>query len=83
MSEIIFHKPWMLLLLPLVGVFIVVFRLRMIKRRQDMQAFGDAAAGRPTMEASIECARVRATLGEMTGALENVFGRYRPSETAW
>ena len=42
-----------------------------------------AAGGRPTMEAALECARERATLGEMTGALEGVFGRYRPSEAAW
>ena len=42
-----------------------------------------AAAGRPTMEAALECARERATLGEMTKALESVFGRYRPSDTAW
>ena len=43
----------------------------------------DAAAARPTMEAALECARSRATLGEMSKALEGVFGRYRPSETAW
>lgn len=54
MSEIIFQKPWMLLLLPLVGVFIVLFRLRMTKRRQDMQAFGDAAAGRGSEYRSME-----------------------------
>ncbi|MFH1689443.1 MAG: methylmalonyl-CoA mutase family protein, partial [Candidatus Eisenbacteria bacterium] len=42
-----------------------------------------AAAGRPTMAAALECARNRATLGEMTTALESVFGRYRPSDTAW
>ncbi len=54
MSEIIFQKPWMLLLLPLVGVFIVAFRLRMMKRRQDMQAFGAAAAGRGSEYRSME-----------------------------
>ena len=43
----------------------------------------DAAAGTPTMAAALECARARATLGEMSKALERVFGRYRPSETAW
>jgi len=43
----------------------------------------DAAAGTPTMTAALECARARATLGEMSKALERVFGRYRPSEAAW
>jgi methylmalonyl-CoA mutase N-terminal domain/subunit len=43
----------------------------------------DAASGTPTMEAAIECARSRATLGEMTKALERVYGRYRPSESPW
>jgi methylmalonyl-CoA mutase N-terminal domain/subunit len=31
----------------------------------------------------VECARARATLGEMTAALEGVHGRYRPSALAW
>ena len=44
---------------------------------------GAAAGGTPTMEAALECARVRATLGEMTAALERVFGRYRPTDAAW
>ena len=44
---------------------------------------GEAAAGRSTMKAALECARSRATLGEMSKVLEGVFGRYRPSETAW
>ena len=43
----------------------------------------DAAGGRPTMEAAIECARRRVTLGEMSKALEQVFGRYKPSQAAW
>jgi methylmalonyl-CoA mutase len=42
-----------------------------------------AAAGRPTMEAAIECARARATLGEMSSALEGVFGRYHPTDAGW
>jgi len=42
-----------------------------------------AAAGEPTMEAALDCARARATLGEMTRALERVFGRYRPADAAW
>jgi methylmalonyl-CoA mutase N-terminal domain/subunit len=42
-----------------------------------------AAEGRPTMEAALECARRRVTLGEMSKALEDVFGRYRPSGGAW
>ena len=43
----------------------------------------DAASGTPTMEAALDCARARATLGEMTKALERVHGRYRPSESSW
>ena len=39
----------------------------------------DAAGGLPTMEAALECARRRVTLGEMSKALEQVFGRYKPS----
>jgi methylmalonyl-CoA mutase N-terminal domain/subunit len=43
----------------------------------------DAAGGLPTMEAALECARRRVTLGEMSKTLEQVFGRYKPSQTAW
>jgi len=43
----------------------------------------DAAGGLPTMEAALECARHRVTLGEMSRALEQVFGRYKPSQVAW
>ena len=42
-----------------------------------------AAAGEPTMDAALDCARARATLGEMTRALERVFGRYTPTDTGW
>jgi methylmalonyl-CoA mutase N-terminal domain/subunit len=42
-----------------------------------------AAAGEPTMDAALDCARARATLGEMTAALERVFGRYRPTDSGW
>ncbi|MBM3307283.1 MAG: methylmalonyl-CoA mutase [Candidatus Eisenbacteria bacterium] len=42
-----------------------------------------ARAGGPAMPALVECARARATLGEMTAALEGVHGRYRPSGRAW
>ncbi len=35
------------------------------------------------MPAIIECARRRATLGEMSAAVEKVFGRYRPSGSLW
>jgi methylmalonyl-CoA mutase N-terminal domain/subunit len=42
-----------------------------------------AAAGESTMEAALDCARARATLGEMTGALERVFGRYAPTDAGW
>jgi methylmalonyl-CoA mutase N-terminal domain/subunit len=43
----------------------------------------DAAGGLPTMEAALECARRRVTLGEMSKVLEQVFGRYKPSQSAW
>jgi len=42
-----------------------------------------ARGGEPTMPAIIECARRRATLGEMSAAVEKVFGRYRPSGSLW
>ncbi|MCK5596159.1 MAG: methylmalonyl-CoA mutase, partial [Candidatus Eisenbacteria sp.] len=49
-----------------------------LKRLED-----DAVEGTPTMEAALECARRRVTLGEMSSALEKVFGRYKPSQAAW
>ena len=58
MSEIIFQKLTMLFLLPLVVVFIVVFRVRMVKRRQDMQAFGEDAAWRGSEHRSMEMWRL-------------------------
>ncbi len=42
-----------------------------------------ARDGTPTMPAILECARRRATLGEMSAAVENVFGRYRPAGGLW
>jgi methylmalonyl-CoA mutase N-terminal domain/subunit len=42
-----------------------------------------AAGGEPTMPALIECARARATLGEMARAVERSFGRYRPTGSLW
>jgi methylmalonyl-CoA mutase N-terminal domain/subunit len=39
--------------------------------------------GEPTMPALLDCARRRATLGEMTAAVEKVFGRHRPSGGLW
>ena len=52
-------------------------------RREPDRLESDAAAGRPTMDAALDCARSRATLGEMSSALVRVFGRYRPSGAAW
>jgi len=43
----------------------------------------DARGGVPTMPAIVDCARRRATLGEMSAAVESVFGRYRPTGGAW
>jgi methylmalonyl-CoA mutase N-terminal domain/subunit len=42
-----------------------------------------AREGRPTMPALIRCARARATLGEMSRAVEGAFGRYRPTGSLW
>lgn len=65
--------------------------LRDLKARRDGAGVG-VALGRLTtaardgaraMPALIECARLRATLGEMTSAIESVHGRYRPSGRAW
>jgi methylmalonyl-CoA mutase N-terminal domain/subunit len=42
-----------------------------------------ARSGASAMPPLVECARARATLGEMTAALEGVHGRYRPSALAW
>jgi methylmalonyl-CoA mutase N-terminal domain/subunit len=42
-----------------------------------------AAGGEPTMEPALDCARARATLGEMTRSLERVFGRYAPTDAGW
>jgi methylmalonyl-CoA mutase N-terminal domain/subunit len=42
-----------------------------------------AASGEPTMDAALDCSRARATLGEMTRALERVFGRYAPTDAGW
>ena len=43
----------------------------------------DVGAGALTMPALIECARQRATLGEMSEAVGDVFGRYRPEGLVW
>ena len=42
-----------------------------------------AAKGEPTMPALLACARARATLGEMSRAVEGAFGRYRPAASLW
>jgi methylmalonyl-CoA mutase N-terminal domain/subunit len=42
-----------------------------------------AREGGPTMPALLECARARATLGEMSRAVEEAFGRYRPAGSLW
>ncbi|MBI1356704.1 MAG: methylmalonyl-CoA mutase [Acidobacteria bacterium] len=47
--------------------------------RQALEALTQAAAGRENLlEKAIEAARRRATVGEMTAAMEAVFGRYQP-----
>jgi methylmalonyl-CoA mutase N-terminal domain/subunit len=65
--------------------------LRKLRERRDSTAVRDAlerltTAARddaPTMPALIDCARARATLGEMSAAIEAVYGRYHPSGRAW
>jgi methylmalonyl-CoA mutase N-terminal domain/subunit len=42
-----------------------------------------AERGDPTMPPLIACARARATLGEMSRAVERAFGRYRPAGSLW
>jgi len=62
-----------------------------LRSRRDRAAVGAALGrlstaareGAPAMPALIECARLRATLGEMTSAIESVHGRYRPAGLAW
>jgi methylmalonyl-CoA mutase N-terminal domain/subunit len=44
---------------------------------------GDVTAGGTAMPALVECARHRATLGEMAEAVGDVFGRYRPEGLVW
>ncbi|BDS06109.1 hypothetical protein NT6N_11490 [Oceaniferula spumae] len=58
MSEMIFQKPGMLWLLPLMAVFIIVYRVRMAKRKQDMRAFGENAAWRGSEHRSMELWRL-------------------------
>ena len=43
----------------------------------------DLSVGLSAMPALIECARRRVTLGEMSGAVSEVFGRYRPDGLVW
>ncbi len=43
----------------------------------------DVRRREPTMPALLDCARGRATLGEMSAAIESVFGRHRPSGGLW
>jgi len=65
--------------------------LRKLKERRDTAAVEDALsslvgaveAGAPTMPAFMECARRRATLGEMALAVEKIHGRFRSSVGLW
>lgn len=42
-----------------------------------------ARDGAATMPALLTCTRLRATLGEMSSAMESVYGRYHPSGRSW
>lgn len=44
---------------------------------------GAARESEPTMPVLLECARARATLGEMSRAVGGAFGRYRPAGSLW
>ena len=63
-----------------------VIRLEALKRHRDAEAVRSALdelsvaakQGGNLLEASIRAARVRATLGEISLALETIFGRYQP-----
>ncbi len=65
--------------------------LRLLRERRDGAAVKDAlerlaTAARddaPIMPVLIDCARARATLGEMSAAIEIAYGRYHPSGRAW
>lgn len=49
-----------------------------------LKGLADAAnRGEPTMPPLLACARARATLGEMSRAVEGAFGRYRPAGSLW
>lgn len=63
MSEFVFQKQSMLLLLPLAAVLVVIFRVRMIKRRQDISAFGEDAAWRGSTHHSMELWRLILLIG--------------------
>jgi len=65
--------------------------LRELREKRDESAAKDALErltvetrdGDPAMPLLVECARARATLGEMSEAIEGVYGRYHPSGRAW
>ena len=67
-----------------------VARLRKLRAERDeaavqqaLEALTEAAAGRGALlEVAVEAARRRATVGEMSAALEEVFGRYEPRTRA-
>ncbi len=54
MSNLIIHHPMMLWLLLLVPVFTVVFRLRLVRQRLDLQGFGEGSRGRRSEHISME-----------------------------
>ncbi len=65
--------------------------LRALRESRDGKGVEDALErltaaahdGAPTMALILECTRLRTTLGEMSKALEDAFGRYHPSGGAW
>ncbi len=68
-----------------------VERLRQVREQRDaarvqaaLEALSSAAAsaGKNLLPAAVRAARARATLGEISTALENIFGRYRATSPA-
>ena len=65
--------------------------LKRLRAERDEAAVRDALErlaaetrdGDPAMPLLVECARKRATLGEMSAAIESVYGRYEPSGGSW
>ncbi|MBK1854327.1 VWA domain-containing protein [Verrucomicrobiaceae bacterium 5K15] len=63
MSEMIFQKPAMLWLLPSVGLLLLIYRVRVARRKKDIRAFGEDAAWRGLEHHSMEWWRLLLLVG--------------------